>query len=161
MRAVGIDLGVTNHGVAILDIQNGVATYREHYGAMPAAELVLLVAHMRGRCDLLVLEAATGPHGGMDRAQAISAGRAFAATNMHLLRIGEAAGIAGIPIAQVTAREARGALGCGLTDATVKRWVTMQVKEWPRVSANHARDAAVAAIFGAKRWAMAKRKAVA
>ena len=159
MRVLGIDLGVYNCGVAILDIERGVATYHEHYGAMPAAELVLLVAHLRGRCDLLVVETTSGPHGGMGLAQAISAGRACAATNKHLFRIGEAIGIAGIPAVEVSAQEARGALGCGNTDATVKRWVTMQVKEWPKVSANHARDAAVAAIFGARRWAIEKRKA--
>jgi hypothetical protein len=53
-----------------------------------------------------------------------------------------------------TALEVRGALRCrpkkGETgDAAVKRMIRTRVSNWPNVSADHERDAAAAAIFGA------------
>lgn len=158
MRVLGIDLGSTHHGLAVLDIDRGVATYRTHEGRMSTAETVLIVAHLRGCCDLLVLETATGPHGGMDRAQAISSGRAFAAANRQAIRIAEAAGLVAIPVVEVTAREVRTALGCGNTDSGVKAYVTRWVAGWPKRSANHARDAAAAAIVGARVWTRMQAK---
>lgn len=155
VRILGIDTGSVTHGIAVIDLPHprSVAQYLWHYGRGDDIDAVYQVTSRVGHAglDLVVLEVPEGPHGGMGHGQAIAAGRAFAAASKHAVAIAEAAGRAGVRVVQVTAREVRRALGCGNTDAGVKRAVGRLVAGWPVRSSCHARDAAAAALVGARR----------
>lgn len=151
MIVLGIDAG-THVGLAVLALDRGA--FRHEWSSSGRWPMTALVSYVlsQHRPSLVVIEAPKG----------YGYSNARVANLLDAARIGgELAGIArsfGVEVIETHAQETRRAL-CGkgnASDKLVADVVRMRIHDWPKRSNCHARDAAIAAMFGALRVRLPK-----
>lgn len=156
MRILGVD---APQGYALLDVpvigQPRVLVIGCLDGADRADELVDVVRRLRP--ERVAIERPIKAYvGGRGDGEGDAAG-ARRATVESLIAVAHEAGAMwqacralGVRVVECDAATSRRATGAGRDDAAVRSWVTRIVAGWPERSNAHERDAAVAAIWGAR-----------